>query len=124
MCVTPSERFVVLTKGPIVAFLQNFDLSRIKSLRTIEVLASTIIHEEPRELTRTFSTITSPVFSTVIVVYRDYDIHGVRSAWVNRTYIRNVGHHLFTPFLDLFLRKGGKKGKVSTYRSYVPDLYK
>ena len=47
--------------------------------------------------------------------------------WGNRRFlqsIRNVGHHLFTPFLDLFLRKGGKKGKVSTYRSYVPDLYK
>jgi len=38
--------------------------------------------------------------------------------------VRNMGHHLFTSFLDLFLRKGGKKGKVSTFRSYVSNLYK
>ena len=37
--------------------------------------------------------------------------------------IRKIGNDLFMCFLDLFLRKGGEKRKVTTYRSYVPSLY-
>ena len=51
----------------------DFDLSRHKSLRTLEVLASTIVFQEPGILTHVVSAITSPVFSEVVIIYRDYD---------------------------------------------------
>ena len=34
----------------------------------------------PKYLTHTLSTITSPVFSEVIIVYRDYDVGGLPTA--------------------------------------------
>jgi len=58
----------------------GFDLPRNRSLRILEVPASSIAYEEPGNLTSVLSTITSPVFSKVVVVYRDYDIYGLPSA--------------------------------------------
>ena len=68
--------------------LQEFDLSKNKSLRTLEVAASsiggTLSAKSPdgaasRLLKHALSTITSPAFSEVTVVYRDYDFCGVES---------------------------------------------
>jgi len=70
----------------------DFDLSRNRSLRTLEVAASTIVDEEPGDLTHVFSTITSSVFSTVVIVYRDYDIRGIPSAWVRKAF-SPIDHH-------------------------------
>jgi len=62
------------TAGPS---FRDFDLSRHKSLRTLEVPASSIVHKEPGILTHVLSTITSPAFSEVIIIYRDYDFGGL-----------------------------------------------
>jgi len=56
----------------------DFDLSQHKSLRTLEVPVSTIVREEPELLTRVLLTITSPVFSEVIFIYRDYDFRRIK----------------------------------------------
>ena len=62
------------------------DLSQNKSLRTLEVVARTIVSRYGDHtpnlaistfLKTTLSTITSPVFSEVVVSYRDYDFAGV-----------------------------------------------
>ena len=58
-------------------FCWHFDLSPNKSLRILEVPASSIVYQEPGYPTRTLSTITSPVFSEVVIVYREYDIYGL-----------------------------------------------
>ena len=57
----------------------DFDLSRHKSLRTLEVPVSTIVRKEPGLLTRVLLTVTSPVFSEVIFVYRDYNFGCINS---------------------------------------------
>ena len=59
--------------------LGNVDLSRNKSLRALEVMASSILLWEPGLLMHALSTITSPAFSEVIVFHRDYDFYGVGS---------------------------------------------
>jgi len=46
---------------------------------------------EPESLTYAFSTIKSPVFTEVVVVYRDYDFYGLPSA-VNKA-VRPRPHH-------------------------------
>ena len=48
-----------------------------------------------------FSTITSSVFSRVIVVYRDYDIRGVRSARVSSAFFPTQYHIHFEVFRKL-----------------------
>ena len=60
---------------------RDFDLSRHKSLRMLEILASTIVHKELGLFTYVLPSITSPVFSKVIVIYRDYDF-SVLSAYL------------------------------------------
>ena len=60
--------------------LRDFDLSRHKSLRTLEILASTIVSKGLGLLTHVLPIITSPTFSKVIVIYRDYDF-GVLSVY-------------------------------------------
>jgi len=73
-----------LANEPIVEPpFRDFDLSRHKSLRTLEIPASTIVHEGLGLLTYVLPTITSPVFSKVIVIYQDYDF-GVLSAYPRR----------------------------------------
>ena len=65
--------------------LSKLDLSRHKSLRTLEVPASCVhgayLCESPHIaailLKYVLSTITSPTFFEVVVVYRDYDFHGI-----------------------------------------------
>jgi len=67
--------------------LLRIDLSRHKSLRTLEVPASCVYgafrYESPdissRLLKHVLLTITSPAFSEVVVVYRDYDFCGVEA---------------------------------------------
>ena len=57
----------------------DFDLSRHKSLRTLEVPVSIIVREEPGLLTRVLLTIASPVFSEVVFIYRDYNFGHINS---------------------------------------------
>ena len=72
-----------------VSSLQDFDLSRNKSLRTVEFPASAIdrvLDDSPREVTlnffkRVLSSITSPAFFRVIILYWDSDFPGVKSRW-------------------------------------------
>jgi len=68
--------------------LGDFDLSQNKSLRSLQVAASSIdgklmfgsLYQAPTDLlTYALSTITSPVFSEVTVFYRDYDFRGTPS---------------------------------------------
>jgi hypothetical protein len=66
----------------------DFDLSRNESLRTLKVPTMSIAGRRacapnpalPGFLRTTVSTITSPVFSKVIALYRDYDFHGLTSS--------------------------------------------
>jgi len=60
--------------------LGDIDLSQNRSLRALEVTASSVIGGEPEFLTRVLSTITSPAFSEVVVFYRDYTFPGVRGS--------------------------------------------
>lgn len=64
--------------------LRDFDLSRNKSLRTLETTAQSIdgalrdgsLHTASSLFTHALSTITSPVFSEVTTFYRDYNFPG------------------------------------------------
>ena len=54
---------------------RDFDLSRNKSIRVLEITASTILHRTPGFLTRVFSTIPySPAPLEVIIIYRYYNL--------------------------------------------------
>jgi hypothetical protein len=75
-------RFVANDPTVRPPFLE-FDLSRHKSLRTLEVLASNIRFKEPGTLTHVLLTITSPAFSEVIFIYRDYDFVSIQSPQLN-----------------------------------------
>ena len=66
--------------------LENIGLSQNKALRALEVTASSVLDGEPDLLTYVLSTITSPVFSKVIVFYRDCDFRGVRPTWLINLY--------------------------------------
>ena len=59
------------------SFLQDFDLSRNKSLRILEITASSIANRKPGFFTHVLSTITSPAFLEVVILYRDYDFRVV-----------------------------------------------
>lgn len=59
----------------VTSSFQDFDLSRNKSLRTVEVTARYTPWEPTSNLSHALSTITSPVFSELVVVYRDYDFY-------------------------------------------------
>ena len=67
--------------------LEDFDLSRIESLRTLQVMAGSIdralfhgsLHTASSLLKHALSTITSPSFFEVVVVYRWHDFCGVES---------------------------------------------
>jgi hypothetical protein len=65
-----------------ISSLRDFDLSRNKSLRTLEVRARYLFGT--RLLEYALSTITSLVFSEVIAVYRDLDFSGVDWEWSNQ----------------------------------------
>jgi len=57
---------------------QGFNLSRNKSLRTLEIPVSSAYLGGPGLLARVLSTIASPVTPKVIIVYRDYDFRCLR----------------------------------------------
>ena len=69
------------------SFIQDFDLSRNKSLRTLEVTAHSIYSAlrigspdtASNLLEHALSTVTSPVFSEVIVFFQDCDFRAVQS---------------------------------------------
>lgn len=82
-----------MTNNPIARTCRDLDLSRNQSLRTLEVVASIFGTEGPGSLAHVVSTITSPVFSEVVVVYRDYNIRGLPSPWIE---------HDPTPFCEQF----------------------
>ena len=59
--------------------LLEFDLSRNKSLRTLQVTASSFGYGPALLLDHVLSTITSPEFFQVMVLYRMCDFHGLRN---------------------------------------------
>jgi len=61
--------------------LGDIDLSQNKSLRVLEVAASSVLGGKPNFLTHALSTITSPTFSEVVIFYRDYNFRGVGHMW-------------------------------------------
>ena len=78
----------VLAESPTAkSSLQDFDLSRNTSLRTLRLTAGSIdraLEDDPPGtasifLDRVLSTITSPAFSDVMVVYEDDDFRGIIS---------------------------------------------
>ena len=54
-------------------FPEDFDLSRNETLRTLEVKAGSIAGDQAYLLANALSTITSPVFSELVVVYEDHN---------------------------------------------------
>ena len=67
-----------------ISSLQDVDLSRNKSLRTLEVRACSVENVLQRDfdiglLTYALSTITSPMFSEVAVFYREFDFRVAHS---------------------------------------------
>jgi len=87
-----TERFIARD------FLQDFDLSRNKSLRTLQTTTWSLddaLRARPPVpgtslLTYALSTITSPVFSEIVVFYRDYDLPGAYSAWPGRSPVQSA----------------------------------
>ena len=58
--------------------MQDFDLSRNKSLRTLEVLAPYILDRKLGFFGHVLPTISSHVSLKVVIVYRDYDFPGLQ----------------------------------------------
>ena len=86
----PPKGVRVLTNDFAVGLsLQDVDLSRNKSLRTLEVMARSIddaLRGRSRDaasnlLKHALSTITSHALLEIIVIYQDYDFRGIRSPW-------------------------------------------
>ena len=84
----PANAFVAGTS------FQDFDLSRNKSLRTLEIPVSHSYHKGPGLLTRALSTITSPVPPKVVIVYRDHDFHGLQHGWYGQKWDLRPGRLL------------------------------
>ena len=59
-------------------FPEDIDLSRNETLRTLEVTAGSISFDKAFILANALSTITSPVFSELVIVYEDYNFPGIR----------------------------------------------
>ena len=78
--------------------LRDFDLSRNKSLRTLEIPASSI-YSDPSFLTHVLSTIAPATSLEVIVLYRDYNFRVVNPAW--------LGPHLYRPVSKDAMTKEG-----------------
>ena len=67
--------------SPALFPLENINLSQNKSLRVLEVTASSVLGGKSNFLTHALSTIISPVFSEVVILYRDCDFRGVECSW-------------------------------------------
>jgi len=74
---SPDGTQVVANDFSVVFPPEDIDLSRIRSLRVLELAASSIVGGEPGFIARMLSTITSPAFTEVVVFYRDYDFGGI-----------------------------------------------
>ena len=70
--------------------IPNFDLSRNKPLRAIDFRASSLVHGNIAFLKHLLSTITSPVFSEFIIVYREDDLY-CGAGFVYRPRLRSDG---------------------------------
>ena len=72
--------------------LQDYDLSRNRSLRTLEVPVSSFGHttQDDTFLKHVLSTITSPAFSQITVLYGDRDFCGVQSRWLDQPFFREL----------------------------------
>ena len=87
--MSPVDSFVVISS------LQGFDLSRSRSLQVLEIAAFRIHRSKwttPRgveavshSLKHALSTVASPAYVEVVIVYRNYDFFGVPSAFGGRT---------------------------------------
>jgi len=73
----PGVTRVLADNFPVGSFPEDIDLSQNRSLRVLEVAALSIVTVKPGFLARMLSTITSPAFSEVAVIYRDHDFRGV-----------------------------------------------
>ena len=76
-----------------VSFIQDFDLSRNKFLRALEVTECYIfrsLHQAESPFLYALSTITSPAFTEVIVFYRDYELLGAEHPWRKYGILRRV----------------------------------
>ena len=71
---------------------QDFDLSRNKSLRVLEILASHSAREEPGFLTHVLSTITSPAPLEIIIIYWECNLPPV-----SRNLAWSLGHTSYWP---------------------------
>ena len=84
--LSPDRVGVLADNFTVKSSLRDFDLSRSKSLRTLQVAARSIDgrfmygpSDAPAILLKfALSTIRSPVFSEVTIFYRDYDFRGVQ----------------------------------------------
>ena len=86
---------VLTDKVTARSFLRDFDLSRNKSLRTLQISAWSDdgLRDCPpavaaRLLTYVLSTVTSPVFAEVTALYREYHFCGVEFPWSDRPRLR------------------------------------
>ena len=72
--------------------LQDYDLSRNRSLRTLEVPVSSFGHTSQADtfLKHVLSTITSPAFSQITVLYGDRDFRGAQSRWSDQPLFREL----------------------------------
>ena len=75
--VSPGVSEVSIDKFSVSFSSENINLSRNKSLRALEVEASSIVEVKPDFLAHVASTITSPAFSEVTVIHRECDFHAV-----------------------------------------------
>jgi len=64
--------------------LQDFDLSRNKSLRMLEITAYSSYVRRLDLLTRVLSTITSPLPPKVVIIYREYNFPDLKPASYGR----------------------------------------
>jgi len=93
----PLDGVQTQTDSPIAkSSLRDFNLSRNKSLRILQVAACSIDDvlraRSPNVatslLTYALSTITSPVFTELTAIYRDYDFRGVEPSWPDQPCLR------------------------------------
>ena len=74
MCLLLQGVRVLANPFAVNASPPDIDLSHSKSLRTLEIAARFVLSGEPGYLTHALSTITSPAFHEVVIVYRDSDL--------------------------------------------------
>ena len=71
--------------------LQDFDLSRNESLRTLEVLVSSVLEGEPKFFPYVLPTITPLAAPKIVIVYRDYDFPGLKTQWDGKSWYLRPG---------------------------------